>query len=346
METRPLGNTGLNVSALGFGAMHLPKLSQEEADQVLHHALDRGITYIDTAVQYGDSEEKLGKAIRSRRAEYTLATKTANRTYTEAKADIENSLRKLQTDYIDVLQIHYVNYVKEYQTIMADDGAIRAAEEMKRKGYIGHIGITGHRPDLLAKWIKKYPFETVLFHLNMVQPFSRRDLIPTAEDLNVGMIAMKPLSGAFLVNVNEALRYSFDSPAHVILSGMKSISDVDMNIDALQKSITIEESARLTKMAEGLDEHGCRRCNYCKCPLGIRIPDTLLPSRYRERFGLLAWGEQIWQQQAAKFQSCLDYEPCREKPLCEQDCPYHLPIQQEIARLHGSEMRGTGEDHS
>ncbi len=336
MEKRQLGRTGLRVSPLGFGAMHLPKLTQEEANRVLNYALDRGITYIDTAAGYGDSEEKLGKAIKSRRDEYVLATKTAKRSYREAKTEIEASLRQLGTDHIDILQIHYVNYIKEYREVLSPDGAIRAAEELKAKGYIGHIGITGHRPELLAKWIEQYPFDTVLFHLSMAQPFARKELMPTAERLDVGMIAMKPLSGAFLSHVKEALRYSYDSPAHVILSGMKSISDVDMNLSVFQQAVDGEESKDLTRMAEGLDEHGCRRCNYCSCPLGIRIPDTLIPSRYRERYGLLEWGEMLWQQSAAKFQECLEYEPCKEKPLCEQACPYQLPIQQEIARLHNT----------
>ncbi len=333
MKTRQLGRTGLVVSLLGFGAMHLPKITQAEADRVLHYALDRGIRYVDTAPAYGDSEEKLGKAIRSRRHEYVLATKTQARTYEAANADIENSLRRLQTDYIDVLQIHYVNHVHEYRQVRAVDGALRAAEEWKARGYVGHIGITGHRPELLARWLRDYPFDTVLFHLSMVQPFAERDLMPVAGELGVGMIAMKPLSGPFLSRVREALRYSVGSAAHIVLSGMKSVEEVDMNIEALADGVDETERADLLRMAQGLDEHGCRRCNYCSCPLGIRIPDTLIPSRYRERYGLLAAGEELWQKSAAKFADCLAYEPCRERPLCEQACPYHLPIQSEIRRL-------------
>jgi aryl-alcohol dehydrogenase-like predicted oxidoreductase len=333
VRTRRLGKTGLTVSALGFGSMHLPKISQEEADRVMNYALDRGITYIDTAAGYGDSEEKLGKAISARRSEYVLATKTMKRTYGEAKEEIENSLRRLRTDYIDILQIHYVNYVQEYRDVKQENGALRAAEELKAKGYIGHIGITGHRPELLARWLQDYPFATVLFHLSMVQPFAERELIPAAQQLDVGMIAMKPLSGPFLSRVKEALRFSAGSAAHVVLSGMKSIAEVDANLDAVAQEVTDVERESLAAMAAGLDEHGCRRCNYCSCPLGIRIPDTLIPSRYRQRFGLLEAGEQLWQQSAGKFHQCLEHEPCREQPLCQKACPYHLPIQQEIREL-------------
>jgi aryl-alcohol dehydrogenase-like predicted oxidoreductase len=333
VRTRVLGRTGLTVSALGFGAMRLREISQAEAERVMNYALDRGITYIDTAAAYGDSEEKLGKAISSRRSEFVLATKTMKRTYTEAKQEIEQSLRMLQTDYIDILQIHYVNYVQEYREVKGEDGALRAAEEMKAKGYVGHIGITGHRPELLARWLRDYPFETVLFHLSMVQPFAERDLMPAAKELGVGMIAMKPLSGPFLSQVKEALRYTAGSAAHVVLSGMKSEAEVDANIDALEQEVTPDEREALLVMAQGLDEHGCRRCNYCSCPLGIRIPDTLIPSRYRDRFGLLEAGERIWQQSVSKFAQCLEYEPCRDQPLCQKACPYHLPIQAEIRRL-------------
>ncbi|UFJ39733.1 aldo/keto reductase [Brevibacillus humidisoli] len=333
MKNIRLGRTNLTVSQLGFGAMHLPKLDQTEADRVMNHALDRGITYIDTAAAYGDSQEKLGKAIASRRHEYVLATKTQKRSYTEAKEEIENSLKLLHTDYIDILQIHYVNYVSEYREVKSPDGALRAAVEMKEKGYIGHIGITGHRPELLARWLKDYPFDTVLFHLSMVQPFAERDLMPTAIDLDVGMIAMKPLSGPFLSRTEEAIRYTGGSAAHVVLSGMKSIAEVDSNLAALEHEVTAEERSQLVQMAEGLDEHGCRRCNYCSCPLGIRIPDTLIPSRYRNRYGLLPAGEELWNKSEEKFSQCLTYEPCRDRPLCERACPYHLPIQDEIRRL-------------
>ncbi|NGQ95263.1 aldo/keto reductase [Brevibacillus sp. SYP-B805] len=333
MKRNILGRTGLEVSHLGFGAMRLQGVSEQEAARVLHHALDRGITYIDTAAEYGDSEEKVGRAIAARRAEYVLATKTKKRDYAAAKAEIENSLRLLKTDYIDIIQIHYVNYVQEYKQVKGPEGALRAAEELKAKGYIGHIGITGHRPELLARWLKDYPFDTVLFHLNMAQPFAERELMPTALEEQVGMIAMKPLSGPFFSHVREAIRYSAGSSAHVILSGMKSVEEVDMNLAAMEGDITPEERQSLLALAEGLDAHGCRRCNYCSCPLGIRIPDTLIPSRYRERFGLLEAGEQLWEKSAAKFAACLEHERCREKPLCEQACPYHLPIQEEIRRL-------------
>ncbi|USG66752.1 aldo/keto reductase [Brevibacillus ruminantium] len=332
MRTKILGKTGLSVSALGFGAMRLRGLDQAEADRVVNHALDRGITYVDTAAEYGDSEEKLGKAISHRRSEYVLATKTQKRTYQEAMQEIEQSLRRLQTDYLDILQIHYVNYPHEYRDVKKADGALRAAEEMRAKGYVGHIGITGHRPELLTRWLQDYPFATVLFHLSMVQPFAKQELMPMAESLDVGMIAMKPISGPFLSKVKESLRYSAASSAHVVLSGMQSIAEVDFNIEALAQEVAAEERMALEEMAVGLDEHGCRRCNYCSCPLGIRIPDTLIPSRYREKFGLLEVGEELWQKSADHFAACMTYEPCREKPLCQQACPYHLPIQQEIRR--------------
>ncbi|MBE5397361.1 aldo/keto reductase [Brevibacillus borstelensis] len=335
MRTSILGKTGLTVSKLGFGAMRLRAISHTEADRVINHALDRGITYIDTAASYGDSEEKLGSAISHRRSEYVLATKTMKRSYGEAKQEIEQSLRLLRTDYVDILQIHYVNYPQEYREVRAADGAIRAAEELQSKGYIGHIGITGHRPELLARWLRDYPFATVLFHLSMVQPFAKRELMPMAESLDVGMIAMKPISGPFLSKVTESLRYSAASSAHVVLSGMQSIAEVDADIAALERSVDAEERAALEEMAAGLDEHGCRRCNYCSCPLGIRIPDTLIPSRYRQKYGLLEAGELMWQQSADKFAQCMTYEPCREQPLCQQACPYHLPIQAEIRRAMG-----------
>ncbi len=127
-----------------------------------------------------------------------MATKTSKRDYKTAKEEIERSLVRMKTDCIDLLQIHYVNKVEEYQAAMAEEGAYRAALEMKEKGYIRHIGITGHRPDLLARWIKKEQFDQVLFHLNLAQPFALDELIPELTRLNMGKTAMKPLSGGFI----------------------------------------------------------------------------------------------------------------------------------------------------
>src|SRR5690554_6122072 len=114
------GNTGYKVASLGFGAMNLPSVSMEQSYNALNYGLDHGINYIDTAAAYRNSEEIIGECISHRRSEFFLATKTGQRDYTGAKAEIERSLNRMQTNYIDLLQVHYVNYVSDFNKIMGE----------------------------------------------------------------------------------------------------------------------------------------------------------------------------------------------------------------------------------
>ena len=155
MRYNVFGRTGQIVSSLGFGAMNLPGVPFEQARDALNYALDHGITYIDTAATYRNSEEIIGESIGHRRKEFFLATKARERDYEAAKAEIDRSLKRLKTDYVDLLQLHYVNYVQEFKQLMSDHGAYRAALEAKQAGKVRFIGITGHRPELLAKWIER-----------------------------------------------------------------------------------------------------------------------------------------------------------------------------------------------
>jgi predicted aldo/keto reductase-like oxidoreductase len=330
MKYRLLGNTGYKASSLGFGAMNLPGVPFGQASDALNYALDQGINYIDTAAAYRNSEEIIGASISHRRHEYFLATKSKSRDYAAAKEDIERSLVRLQTDQVDLLQLHYVNYVSEFKEIMASGGAYEAAVEAQREGKVRFIGITGHRPELLAKWVSRGKFDQVLFHLNLAQPFALKELIPAATDQNMMKIAMKPLSGGFIQPVEMAIRYPYSQNVHVIISGMVSIKEVQENLAAMETEVAAEERQELEHLAEELGEHNCRRCNYCSCPLEVTIPDLMISSRVREKFGLLPKGAGFYQKQKERILSCADYEPCKEKPLCEQMCPYHLPMRKVI----------------
>lgn len=332
MRYTTFGKTGYEVSSLGFGAMNLPGVPLEQAREALNYALDQGINYIDTAAGYRNSEEIIGESIAHRRSEYFLATKTNKRDYKSAKEEIERSLQRMKTDEIDLLQIHYVNHVHEFQAAMAEDGAYKAALEMKEKGYVRFIGITGHRPELLARWVSKGQFDQVLFHLNLAQPFSLKELIPECTRLNLGKVAMKPLSGGFIQPVEKAIRYPYSQDVHVTISGMVSVDEVRQNIAAQEAEVGEEEKRELELLAEELGGHNCRRCNYCSCPLGIAIPDVMISSRVRDTLGLLPKGQGFYERMKEKITSCADYEPCKEKPLCEEKCPYHLPMQATIQK--------------
>lgn len=336
MKYRSFGKIGDSVSSLGFGAMNLPGVPLEQARAALNYALDNGINYIDTAAAYRNSEEIIGECISHRRNEFFLATKTNKRDYASAKEEIDRSLTRMKTDVIDLLQIHYVNYVNEFKAAMEEDGAYRAALEAKQAGKVRHIGITGHRPELLARWIQKDQFDQVLFHLNLAQPFALDELIPELVRRNMGRVAMKPLSGGFIQPVEKAIRYPYSQDVHVIISGMVSVEEVRQNIAAMEREVGEAEREELESMAVQLGAHNCRRCNYCSCPLGIPIPDVMISSVVSKQLGLLPKGNGFYEKHKEKIMSCADYEPCKETPLCQKLCPYHLPMQSVIGQAAAS----------
>jgi uncharacterized protein len=330
MRYATFGKSGYKVSSLGFGAMNLPGVPLEQAREALNYALDHGINYIDTAAAYRNSEEIIGECISHRRYEYFLATKTGKRDYASAKEEIERSLVRMKTDQLDLIQLHYVNYVHEFKQLMDKDGAYHAALEAQREGKVRFIGITGHRPELLAKWVSKGQFDQTLFHLNLAQPFALNELIPEMTKQGMMKVAMKPLSGGFIQPVDKAIRYPYSQDVHVTISGMVSVKEVQENLAAQEREVGSDERLELEQIAVQLGEHNCRRCNYCSCPLEISIPDVMISSKIREKFGLLPKGDGFYQKQKDRILSCADYEPCKEKPLCEQKCPYHLPMQRVI----------------
>ncbi|MBO8172245.1 MAG: aldo/keto reductase [Bacillaceae bacterium] len=330
MQYTMLGRTGEKVSRLGFGAMNLPGQDLEISRRALNYALDHGITYIDTAAAYRNSEEIIGETISHRRQEFFLATKTQKRHYKEAREEIERSLKRMKTDHVDLLQMHYVNYPSEFKELSDVEGALEAAIRAKEEGKVRYIGITGHRPELLAKWLGTGHFDTVLFHMSLVQRFAIDDLVPFCLENNIGMIGMKPLSGGFVQPVEKALRFSYSTDVHVVLSGMKTEEEVKANLAALEMKIDPEEKNELAGLAEVLSAHGCRRCNYCSCPLEIRIPDTMISSIVHRKYGLADKGTRFLEKHQDLYQQCAEYEPCREQPLCQQDCPYHLPIRETV----------------
>lgn len=163
LPTRPLGTTGYDVSILAIGGVRYNKRSDEEAVRVVNRAIDLGINYIDTAHAYEDSERKIGLATADRREEVFLATKTGRRDYDGAKAEIEQSFRDLQTDHIDLMQVHSLADEEELAQLTGPDGALKAMEEYVDDGSIGHVSVTGHTtPHILAKAMGEYPFSTLL----------------------------------------------------------------------------------------------------------------------------------------------------------------------------------------
>lgn len=245
--TRPLGKTGVTVPLVGYGTAPLGKdhISMDHAVRCLNQAIDLGITYLDTSPDYG-SEPKVGEVMKTRRDEVFLATKINNRSRNGVLNELKESLRKLQTDHVDLIQVHAVNAWADLEQALAPDGAVAALEQARAEGLVRFIGITGHaRPEILGQALTQYPFDTVLVALGMADRLVTSPetfLLPRAIERNTGVIAMKTLGHGEFKSVDLALRYSLGLPG------------VSLAIVGMDVPVQIEQIAAIADRFHPLDE--------------------------------------------------------------------------------------------
>lgn len=177
IETRPFGRTGHKSTVTLFGAAALAKASQAEADKALEVLLDYGVNHIDTAPSYGDAELRIGPWMRKHRDKFYLASKVHQRTYWDAKKQIEDSLKRLEVDCIDLLQLHNLAHPDEWDISMGPDGALKAAVKAKEQGKVRHIGVTGHGIYIAAMHLRSlqaFDFDSVLLPYNFIMHKNER----------------------------------------------------------------------------------------------------------------------------------------------------------------------------
>lgn len=178
IEKRPFGSTGHMSTVTLFGAAALGRVSQEDADRTLDVLLEYGVNHIDTAASYGDAELRIGPWMKKgHRKDFFLATKTGERTYEKAKAEIHRSLERMQTDNVDLIQLHNLGHPDEWDTAMGPGGALEAAKEAKEQGLVKNIGVTGHGLYIAAmhmRSLKTFDFASVLMPYNYVMNQNER----------------------------------------------------------------------------------------------------------------------------------------------------------------------------
>lgn len=169
IPTLIFGRTGHVSTRTIFGAAALGDVSQDDADKTMQLLLDYGINHIDTAASYGESELRLAPWMKDHRDKFFLATKTGERTYDKAKADFENSLKRLQVESVDLIQLHYLVDESDWETTMQADGALAYLEEAREQGLVKYIGVTGHDVAIARmhrKSLERFDFDSILLPYN------------------------------------------------------------------------------------------------------------------------------------------------------------------------------------
>lgn len=324
MKYAELGKTGLKCAVVSFGGIPIQRSDAANTMAVVDALEKHGMNFIDTARGYTVSEEYLGAALKGRREKFLLATKSMSRNYENMKKDIETSLHNLQTNYIDLYQLHNLP-AKDFELVFGPDGAYKALAEAKAAGKIGHIGATAHSLDALRMMIEDYSdkIETVMFPYNIVEA-QGEELLRAARAKGVGTIAMKPMAGGNLDDWKLALRYIDASGViDVSIPGMGSVEEVERNAAAAEElsPLTAEELAECEKIRRDLGTHFCRRCGYCApCTVGIDIPSNFLMVNYLRKYDLADWAKARYGSFAVHAGDCI------ECGVCETRCPYDLPI--------------------
>lgn len=328
MEYRVLGKTGLKISRLGFGGIPIQKIDAEGTKKLMEQLVAEGVNYIDTARAYTVSEEYLGYALQGIRDKFILATKSMARTKETMAKDIDTSLEKLQTDYIDLYQIHNPN-AKDFEDVQAPGGALEALQEAKKSGKIGHIGITLHAVDLFEKAVELPWVETIMFPYNIVETQGEK-LIAKCAEKNIGFICMKPLAGGAIDDATLALRFVMQNPdVTVVIPGMAEEVELAQNIAAVSDAspLTPGELEKIQAIRDSLGTQFCRRCNYCApCTVGIPISGVFMMEGYLSRYGLEDWARARYDGFAKTASDCIG---CG---VCETRCPYKLPIREMLQR--------------
>jgi predicted aldo/keto reductase-like oxidoreductase len=340
------------ATQVGFGGTWIAELVTQKATEVVRHAFDLGINYFDTARWDGDSEEKIGEALQDVRNQCIIATKTGNRTKRESLKDFTVSLNKLRTDNVDILQLHGIDDEKTLNKTMSEDGALQTCKHAQREGLANFIGITGHKPRVLAKAVATGEFDTVLIPLNVVTPQALEELLPATKAHDVGVVAMKPLSAkiANLITclyqpslslisqetelktllgetaeeqVNSALRFVLSQDVSTVIPGLRSLGEVEIatKTGTTYKGLTAEEQKRFS-FALG---NYCRDCGLCiPCPEGINIPAVLRFQMLHDNYGLKNWSRKLYSGLEGKADKC---NRCGQ---CEPRCPYNLRIEAKL----------------
>ncbi|MCL6106066.1 MAG: aldo/keto reductase [Actinobacteria bacterium] len=265
---RSLGSTGRDISIIGMGGAHLVGPgSRRAAVRLIRAAIDRGITFLDNCWDYhgGRSEEWMGEALAGGyRSRVFLMTKIDGRTRRAAAAQIDQSLRRLRTDHVDLMQIHEVIHPDDPERIFAPGGAIEALEEARREGKIRHIGFTGHKdPRIHLRMLDQgFAWDAVQMPLNLLDArFNsfQKQVLPVLRQRGIGVLAMKPLAAGEFFTAGwtdgvAALRYVMSLPVDTVINGMESPADLDQALQAAVDFVPFgpAEMKRLEKRAAPL----------------------------------------------------------------------------------------------
>ncbi len=312
-----LGKTGITVPQNAFGALPIQRTEMTKAVQILRKAYDGGMRYFDTARAYSDSEEKLGNAFHDIRDKIYIATKTHAKTPEGFWKDLETSLEKLQTDYIDVYQLHQVD-----QCYRPGDGTgmYECLLQAKEQGKVRHIGVTAHKIEVAYECVESGLYETMQFPFSYLSGEKELKLVQMCKEQNMGFIAMKSLAGGLITNAAAAMA-NVSQYDVLPIWGIQRESELDEWLAFMDQDVEMTDEIRAFIENERKELAGdfCRGCGYCMpCPMGIQINNCARMSLLLRRAPSAKWLDEQNQAEMMKIENCIHCYQCASR------CPYEL----------------------
>ena len=338
LSYRVLGKTGLKVTTVGFGCAYTSDAS------VIERAADLGVNYFDTArvYQHGNNERMVGEALKRKRKDIILSSKTPSMRKEAALADLDTSLRELGTDYLDIWCLHGRDKPEH-----APDDLIEAQQIAKKQGKIRFAGVSTHvAPVMIPFLVKKAAFDVVLVAHNFTMDKSTGALLEQAAQSEMGVVAMKIMAGgsttmkatdplflklqqpgAMLGALKWVLR---NSSVHTTIPTMTDMAQLEENLKAMQEPLTAAEEKLLARRLEYLAPRYCRMCGECEgsCAQGLPVASILRYLTYAEGYGQFAHGREEFQALPA----ALTTVRCDDCPSCTVTCPYRVQVTDRVRR--------------
>lgn len=318
MERTRLGRTGLMVARSSFGALPIQRVSFDEAKELLLKAYDNGINFFDTARAYTDSEEKIGYALSEVRKDIIIATKTFASDKKTLFEHLETSLKNMKTDYVDILQLHNPAELPDPND---PNSTYAGLLEAKKKGMIRFIGITNHRIKTAMEAVASELYDTMQFPLSSLSSDVDLELIEECIKYDVGLIAMKAMSGGLITNAASTFAFLRQYENVVPIWGIQRERELDEFL-ALEKNPPVLDQALwevINKDREELAGNFCRGCGYCMpCPAGIEIPTQARISLLLRRAPYQQFMQDAFRDKMELINKCIECGQCREH------CPYKI----------------------
>jgi len=374
MQYRDFGNSGVKVSALGFGAMRLPQerikgksqIKQEKSVEIMQRAFELGVNYVDTAYNYneGESELAVGKALKGWRERVYLSTKMP--TWIVEKKDdyrrfLEEQLERLKVEYIDFYHFHFLNE-DNFKNIVLKYDFLREARKAKDEGLIKHISFSSHdRPEFMKRIIDIGIFESVLCQYNLLDR-SNEGVIAYAKEKGLGVAVMGPVGGGRLASsgiLKEILTGSVKSTPELALRFVLANENVSVALSGMENMQMVEENLRVASLSRPLskeeletiktfikerrkkEEITCNMCEYCQpCPSEVAISRIFELMNYYRVYGLKEYARKQYQDigvgtlDSGEKDEREKADACTECGRCEEQCPQRIEIIERLEEIH------------